>query len=111
MKLHLGCGKRDLGKGWVHIDKGDYPHLHSHNIEKLPFEDGSCSDIYASHVLEYFDGEQVVDVLTEWYRVLDVNGVLRIAVPDFDSMAYLYLNGKYGAKTDLMAFIVHYTVK
>ena len=41
VKLHLGCGERDFGEDWVHIDGGDFPHLHSHDVTRLPFEDES----------------------------------------------------------------------
>ena len=93
MKLHLGCGKRDFGKEWIHIDGGNFPHLYSHDITKLDFADSTVDLIYSSHVLEYFDREQVTDVLHEWKRVLKSNGILRLAVPDFESMAKLYLQG------------------
>jgi predicted SAM-dependent methyltransferase len=95
MKLHLGCGKRDFGPDWISIDGGDFPHLHSHDITKLPFEDNSVDLIYSSHVLEYFDRTEVLDVLNEWKRVLKPNGTLRLAVPDFKSMVRLYLNNGY----------------
>lgn len=95
MKLHLGCGSRNFGDDWVHIDGGDYPHLHSKDITKLPFKDNSVDLIYSSHVLEYFDRTEVVSVLTEWFRVLKINGKLRLAVPDFESMTKLYCNGSY----------------
>lgn len=92
MKLHLGCGKRNFGSDWVHIDGGDFPHLHSQDITNLPFPDASVDMIYASHVVEYFDREEVVKLLTEWKRVLKKNGTLRLAVPDFEAMAFLYVN-------------------
>ena len=95
MKLHLGCNHRDFGSDWTHIDGGDYPHLHSHDIIKLPFEDNSVNLIYASHVFEYFDREEAVDVLKEWNRVLKSGGTLRIAVPDFKKMIKLYFNNGY----------------
>lgn len=95
MKLHLGCGWRNFGKDWIHIDGGNYEHLYSNDITKLPFEDNSVDLIYASHVLEYFDRIEVVSVLMEWMRVLKVNGTLRIAVPDFESMSRLYCDGMY----------------
>ncbi len=95
MKLHLVCVKRDFGPVWVSIDGGDFPHLHSHDITKLPFEDNTVDLIYSSHVLEYFDRAEVVDVLNEWKRVLKPNGVLRLAVPDFRMMTMLYLNNGY----------------
>lgn len=96
VKLHLGCGKRDFGDDWIHIDGGDFPHLHSHDVTQLPFEDNSVDLIYASHLLEYFDREEAVEVLSEWRRVLKYppggpGGVLRLAVPDFETMVILYL--------------------
>ena len=91
MKLHLGCGKRDFGPDWINIDGGNYPHLHSHDITKLPFEDNSVELIYASHVIEYFDQTEVLDLLAEWRRVLVEGGTLRVAVPNFYEIARLYL--------------------
>jgi ubiquinone/menaquinone biosynthesis C-methylase UbiE len=91
IKLHLGCGKRNFGPDWVHIDGGDFSHLHSHDITKLPFENNSVDLIYSSHVLEYFDREEVTNVLKEWYRVLKIGGMLRVAVPDFKMMTTKYL--------------------
>lgn len=94
LKLHLGCGKRDFGKEWVHIDASDYDHLHSHNVKKLPFETGSVDVIYASHLIAYFDRSEIVYVLKEWHRVLKPGGVLRLATPDFWRMTQLYLDSK-----------------
>ncbi len=95
IKLHIGCGKRNFGKDWIHIDGGDYPHLHSHDITNLPFEEESVDLIYASHVLEYFNREEVVDVLKEWRRVLKPKGIIRLAVPDFEIITKLYTLYKY----------------
>jgi len=91
LKLHLGCGWRDFGDDWVHIDGGDYDHLEHNDITKLPYEDQSVDVIYASHVLEYFDREEATTLLQEWIRVLKKGGILRIAVPDFESMAIIYV--------------------
>lgn len=90
MKLHLGCGKRDFGPDWISIDGGKFPHLHSHDITKLPFKNNTVDVIYACHVLEYFDREEVVMVLNEWKRVLKQGGILRLAVPDFLRLTWLY---------------------
>jgi predicted SAM-dependent methyltransferase len=100
-KLHLGCGWRNFGKDWVHIDAGDYPHLDSNDITNLPFEDNSVDIIYASHVLEYFDREEVSSLLKEWNRVLKQNGLLRIAVPDFESICNLYTKHQLKLETFL----------
>ena len=91
MKLHLGCGKRNFGEDWIHVDGGSHEHLHSQDITALPFEDETADMVYASHVLEYFDREEASDVLKEWKRVLVPEGTLRVAVPDFEAMTRLYV--------------------
>lgn len=98
MKLHLGCGKRDFGESWIHIDASDFPHVKYKNITSLPFEDNSVDIIYVSHVISYFDRNEIVDILKEWNRVLKVEGVLRLAVPDFESMSKLYVNNNVDLK-------------
>jgi len=90
MKLHLGCGKRDFGDGWHHIDYVDYPHVVSNDVTNLPYDNDSCDVIYASHLLEYFDRQEVIEVLKEWRRVLTVGGILRLAVPNFEVLSKLY---------------------
>jgi predicted SAM-dependent methyltransferase len=90
-KLHLGCDDRELS-GYVHVDLADYPHIgYQHDIRSLPmFDDESVALIYASHVLEYFDRKEVGDVLSEWHRVLESGGTLRLAVPDFAKLVEVY---------------------
>ncbi len=95
IKLHLGCGSKNFGNEWTHIDGADYEHLDGEDITKLKFKDRSVDIIYASHVLEYFDREKAVSVLNEWFRVLKFGGILRIAVPDFHQISKLYINEEY----------------
>lgn len=91
MKLHLGCGKRYL-PGYTHIDLSDYPHIdYNQDIRFLcNFANDSVDLIYASHVLEYFDKKETDEVLKEWYRVIRPNGIIRLAVPDFDALLTIY---------------------
>ncbi len=91
IKLHLGCGKRYI-PGFVHIDIDKHPHIdHVRNIFDLSiFEDNSVDLIYSCGTLEYFDREEVVNVLKEWKRVLKNNGILRLSVPDFESIVKVY---------------------
>ena len=98
MKINIGCGWRNFGDDWIHIDGGDYSHLDSKNIFNLPYEDNSVDLIYASHVLEYFDINEVKPILHEWKRVLKPYGIIRIAVPDFEAMNLLYYNGRIKLK-------------
>jgi len=101
IKVHLGCGKRDFGPDWVHVDGSDFPHVSSKDITNLPFEKNSVDIIYASHVLEYFDREEATEVLGKWFSVLKNEGTLRLAVPDFESITELYHSKKY----DLNSFV------
>ena len=50
IKINLGCGWRNFGSDWIHIDGGDYDHLDYKDITKLEFDDNSVELIYVSHV-------------------------------------------------------------
>ena len=101
IKLHIGCGKRYFGNEWIHIDGADYPHIKFKNVTKLEFENKSVDLIYSSHLIEYFDREEIKNVLTEWYRVLKFGGILRVAVPDFRQISILYCCGMFPLKNFL----------
>jgi len=94
LKLHVGCGKRFI-PGFVHIDQVRFPHVdHVQDIRRLPnFADSTASLIYACQVIEYFDREEVIDVLTDWRRVLAPGGILRLSVPNFAVICKLYQSG------------------
>ena len=89
MKFNVGCGWRDFGKDWIHIDAGDYEHLQSTDIYMKDYKDDCADLIYASHVIEYFDREEAPSVLKEWFRVLKPNSVFRISVPNLESIELL----------------------
>ncbi len=91
IKLHLGCWHRHF-PGWVHVDLCDMPHIDvKSNIDDLSmFENGSAGIIYASHALSYFDRVEAKRVLAEWRRVLAPEGILRLAVPDFEALIEVY---------------------
>ncbi len=90
-KLHLGCGERYL-EGYIHVDINTFDHIdYLTKVDDLSmFENDSVNEIYASHVLEYFDIFESIDVLKEWKRVLIPGGELRLAVPDFNKLIKVY---------------------
>jgi len=100
MKLHIGCGKKYIS-GYKHLDVIDFDHIDFVcDTRKLTMiEDESVSEIYACHILEHVERDQVLDVLHEWNRVLKVGGVLRVAVPDFEAVVAEYQENK-----NLMSF-------
>jgi len=90
-RLHLGCGRRHI-PGWHHVDIVAFPHVDTVGpVEALrDIRDDSVEVIYACHVLEHFGRYQVFEVVSEWYRVLRPDGVLRVAVPDFEAACRYY---------------------
>ena len=94
LKLHIGCGKRFI-PGFVHIDQVTFDHVeYKQDIRTLDrFSDESASLIYACQVIEYFDREEVMDVLQEWKRVLAPGGIIRLSVPNFEVITKLYSAG------------------
>lgn len=88
IRLDIGCGAR-CTPGYTPVDIQDgvpaYP---------LAAKDGTIDEIRASHVLEHFGHRQVADVLADWVRALKPGGLLRVAVPNFEKIARLYLEGK-----------------
>ena len=91
MKVHLGCWHREL-PGFINVDLCDMPHIHyKTSIDNLSmFDDRSVELLYSSHSFEYFDRKDAIRVLKEWNRVLVKGGILRLAVPDFDSLLLVY---------------------
>ena len=101
-RLHLGCGVKHI-PGYFHVDALDYPHVdHIGPVDKLDFiPDGAVDHIYACHLLEHFGRKEYAAVLKEWRRVLRKGGTLRLAVPDYEACAKLYVAGTVDLPTIL----------
>jgi ubiquinone/menaquinone biosynthesis C-methylase UbiE len=95
IKLHLGCGETYI-PGFIHVDIRKFEHVdHVSTVDALDFMNDESADlVYASHLLEHFPRAKVKEVLIEWYRVLNKNGVLRLAVPDFEAICKHYMETK-----------------
>jgi predicted SAM-dependent methyltransferase len=98
MKIHVGCGKRDFGSGWIHVDSAEFSHIDSNDIYLNKCQDDSADLIYASHLIAYFDRVEIKELLSRWYRVLKPGGILRLATPDFSQMSWLYQTGNISLK-------------
>lgn len=103
LKLNLGCGIGDDGKpisvtGFIDID-----HKLGSEVYPLAYADGTVDEIRASHVFEHFSQKEVKLVLENWIAKLKPGGVLRIAVPDFRTIAKEYLAG---ANLPIMGFVM-----
>lgn len=76
LKLNLGSGASIID-GFQNVDRKT-----GREVFPLDFQTGSADEIRASHILEHFPEGQIQAVLKEWYRVLKLGGVLRVAVPN-----------------------------
>lgn len=95
MKLHLGCGKKII-KDFINVDIREFDGVDVvSDITNLKnFNPNSISLIYASHVLEHISRREYVTVLRHWYDLLEPGGVLRISVPDIESVFEHYSEHK-----------------
>jgi SAM-dependent methyltransferase len=90
--LNLGCGGR-FHPDWENVDFSPVaPNVRAHDLRNgIPYPDGTFDVVYNSHVLEHFSKHAAPAFLRECYRVLSPGGVLRVAVPDLERIARLYL--------------------
>ncbi|WP_461209882.1 glycosyltransferase [Desulfocurvus sp. DL9XJH121] len=91
--LNLGCGQR-FHPDWVNVDfSSPGPEVYAHDLaEGVPFRDASFDVVYHSHLLEHFNKDDAGAFLRDCFRVLRPGGVLRVAVPDLESLARSYLH-------------------
>ena len=106
--LHLGCGLRAIKSNHIYnVTNLDMLELPGVDIVApaypLTFKDNTFDIIYASHLLEHYSKKLVPEVLKEWVRILKKDGKLRIAVPNFEVLAELYMKYK---RLDLMGPIL-----
>jgi SAM-dependent methyltransferase len=60
-------------------------------VRGLPVPDGSCSGVYASHVLEHLTLEDFHTAIDNSYRMLRTGGIFRLVVPDLEWSAREYV--------------------
>lgn len=92
-KLQIGCGGNRLN-GWLNTDIiSKNPKVFLMDVvKKFPFENNTFNFIFSEHTLEHLSFEDSCNMLTECYRVLKPNGVIRIGVPHIDFLVKLYQN-------------------
>lgn len=84
--LDLGCGA-NKHQGYIGIDV--YPFNRVDIVRDLrrglPFEDSSIDGIIANHILEHFNGEDLIFIVEEMWRVCRPNTEIGITVPGHTS--------------------------
>ncbi|MGP1346956.1 MAG: class I SAM-dependent methyltransferase [Phycisphaerales bacterium] len=119
-KLHLGCGLV-TPDGWINVDGSwnarlaKWPFVRKalagvgiiskdhaerqwsqtivyHDVRKrLPWGSGSMDAVYQSHLLEHLYRKEAQFLLEECFRVLSAGGVLRVVVPDLETIVREYV--------------------
>jgi len=74
----------------------------------MPYADESFHAIYHSHVLEHFPRNQAITFLRECHRLLTRGGVIRVAVPDLEQIARLYLESLGKASAGVLGWADNY---
>jgi predicted SAM-dependent methyltransferase len=95
--LLLNVGAGEHGKnGWINLDAFSQTSINCvyDARKKLPFPSGSVKGIFCEHFFEHIDyAEEAPKFLSECYRVLREDGVLRIIVPDAEKYLIAYAQG------------------
>lgn len=99
--LGAGCRKNIISPEFLGVDRFRFSNIGAFKVWDLrsiplPFMSDSAKYIYCSHVIEhlgYADGRKL---LSECYRILEVDGVLRLVFPDLDK--YLAIAASDGGK-------------
>jgi SAM-dependent methyltransferase len=96
--LNFGCGDV-FHPEWVNLDAVPASRdLVAHDLRRrFPFPDASFDAVYGSHVLEHLKPSAAERLLHDCRRILRPGGIVRLAVPDLETIARLYLQNLEGA--------------
>lgn len=90
--MHIGGN--EVKAGWKLLDIQDSAGVdYVGDIRNLwVFEDESCDEIYASHVLEHVELPEVLTTLQGVRRILKTGGKFYISVPDMNVLCHAFLS-------------------
>lgn len=91
--INLGCGHRYHG-AWTNVDLHPAgPGVREMDISRpLPFADETFDVVYHSNVLEHVRRPFAIPFMRECSRICRRGGIVRVAVPDLESICRLYLD-------------------
>ncbi len=90
VRLHVGCATVLLN-GWINTDYYDGVGEFAWDAnDPYPLPAASCQFIYNEHFFEHLPRETGARFLTDAYRLLIPDGVLRVATPSLEEIARQY---------------------
>ncbi len=105
MKLNVGSGRR-YEPDYYNIDLyEDILADQQMSAINLSFSDNSCEEVKAIQLIEHIGFFKSLYVLSEFFRVLQFNGVLIIETPDIEKAFQSYLNGNYEQQKEILGWI------
>ena len=108
-KINIGSGLSWRFKNWEILDNGPGKYKEKSNHKgkcwdtKLPRN--SFDVVFTSHMLEHIPHYRIEKTISEFNRILKINGILRIVVPDLKKVTKAYLNND----KDFFKKSIHYT--
>ncbi|MHB8527711.1 MAG: class I SAM-dependent methyltransferase [Candidatus Acidiferrales bacterium] len=107
--VNLGCGQR-FHPDWENLDFAPVSAaVRACDLQKgIPFPDGTFDVVYHSHVLEHFPKQFAPSFLRECHRVLKSGGVIRVAIPDLETIARIYLEALHKASSNQPGWAENY---
>ena len=105
MKLNVGSGRR-YEPDYYNIDLyEDILADQQMSAINLSFPDNSCEEIKAIQLIEHISFFESFYVLSEFFRVLQFDGVLIIETPDIEKSFQSYLNGSQEKQKEVLGWI------
>ena len=93
LRLHIGGKEPKPGWKILNIAPGDHVDFVGDCADLSQFEADTVDEIYASHVLEHLGyAEELPQALKEFHRVLKPGGVVKISVPDLETLCRVFLH-------------------
>lgn len=89
--LNLGCGNR-WHDDWINLDfvSRNKKVIACNLLKGIPFPSDYFDAVYHSHLLEHFSKKDALKFTEECYRVLKTGGIIRVAVPNLESVVENY---------------------
>lgn len=94
IKLNVGASPIWSKKGWHTLDHKERAESNTSvkgDAANIPLDDNSCSTIFTSHMFEHIPHVKLEEILLEFNRVLNKDGIVRILTPDLKKVARAYV--------------------
>lgn len=107
--VNIGCGSV-FHNAWINLDLVPA----STDVQRcdfrkgLPYPDNYFDACYSSHVFEHLKKQEAKDLIGECLRVLKPNGIIRLVVPDLETIARTYLMLLEQVESGLLDVIPNY---